>query len=106
MAKYEKPIGRGAMWEKTSQKDTTYFSGVMEFTPSAGGPPVKVSFVAFEVGDKRTKNSPDYTILVNSCGPAPARGAGKQREGQFSPDPNLTDMGGRAPEKDDDDIPF
>ena len=78
----------------------------MEFTPSAGGPPVKVNFVAFEAKEKRTNNSPDYTILVNSCGPATARGVGKQRERQFSPDPNSTELDGPASNRDYDDTPF
>jgi len=102
---YNEPIGNGAIWNKVSSKGNEFLSGVLEFSPGGGAPPLKVSFVAFEVDQKNTDKSPDYRVLVNSCGPAPERppkgagGYGQQKQQRRPAAPE--------PENDaDQDIPF
>ena len=102
---YDEPIGNGAMWDKVSGKGNEFLSGTLEFSPSPGAAPVKVSFVAFRNDKKQTDKSPDYRVLVNSCVPAPARaGAQARRATATAPAPNT---GFPEPDSGDSgDIPF
>jgi len=102
MPEYREAIGNGAMWAKTSAKGNNFLSGVMEFSPAAGAPPVKVQFVAFEQEQKQSDRSPDYRILVNSCEPAPARAS----KGAKSPGGAPQASRGAPPQESDEDIPF
>ncbi len=98
--KYGDPIGEGALWEKETQKGDTYFSGNLEFSPAPGAPPIKVQFVAFGIQQKTSDRSPDYRIIVNTCGPAPARSIGPPKGRSAAPPVS------QGEDQDDEDTPF